>query len=79
MTDKVIIWVFGFLTGLVMAAMASRPPRDHDNDWRRSFNHENTAPNSSKERPLKFRRSDNGYSPRPSTTKSDIIPPPRNP
>ena len=38
MTGKVIIWASGFLTGLVMAAMASRPPRDRDNNWRRSIN-----------------------------------------
>ena len=31
-------------------------PPDHD--WRRSFSHENTAPNSSEERPRRFRRSE---------------------
>ena len=57
-------------------------PRDRDPDWRRSFNHENTAPNSSEERPLKFRRSGDGYSSGPTTPKPDIIPKPqrrRNP
>jgi len=59
-------------------------PRDRDPDWRRSFNHENTAPNSSEERPLKFRRSirfDEGRVQRgngtggPTTPKPEFPPP----
>jgi hypothetical protein len=54
------------------------PPyrRDLDPDWRRSFNHENTALNSSEERPLRLRRSGNGSS-GPTTPKPDIIPKPQ--
>jgi hypothetical protein len=63
---------------------AQRPPQGSygrclEADWRRSFNHENIAPNSSEERPLKFRRSGDGYSSGPTTPKPDIIPKPQFP
>lgn len=68
----------GFLAGWWMCAATW--PRDRHPDLRRSFNHENTAPNSSEERPLKWRqrtvrldegrvqrsnRSGAGYQPKP--------------
>jgi len=59
------------------AELLMPPTRDRDPDWRRSFNHENTAPNSSEERPLRFRRSGDGYRPNPSIPGAN--PPPRNP
>jgi hypothetical protein len=40
------------------AELLMPPTRDRNPDWRRSFNHENTAPNSSEERPRRFRRSE---------------------
>lgn len=61
MAEPSIIWLSGVATGLVMAGMARRPPRDRDPDWRRSFNHENTNRNSSETRPRKF---SSGYQPR---------------
>jgi hypothetical protein len=45
----------------------------------RGNNHENTAPNSSEERPLRLRRSGDSYSSGPTTPKPDIIPKPQPP
>lgn len=59
---------------------AGEPPlKLRRSDQGRSFNHENTAPNSSEERPLKFRRSGDGYSSGPTTPKPDIISKPQFP
>ena len=57
----------GFLVGWLMCAATwplyrcerMKPPKGSyslppDHDWRRSINHENTAPNSSEERPRTF-------------------------
>ena len=95
MTDHMIIWISGLCTGLVMAVMASRPRRDRDPDWRRSFTHENTnrpggppplkLRRSEPDLPEQFIRMDEGPVQRgtgcggPTTPKPDIIPKPQFP
>jgi hypothetical protein len=59
------------------AELLMPPARDRDPDLRRSFSHENTAPNSSEERPLRFCRSTDGYQPRPQQGTPN--PPPSEP
>ncbi|MEN9491779.1 MAG: hypothetical protein RJA63_2228 [Pseudomonadota bacterium] len=58
------------------AELLMPPPRDRDPDWRRSFTHENTSRPSGPP-PLKFRRSSDGYQPRPQQGTPN--PPPSEP
>jgi hypothetical protein len=56
------------------AELLLQPSPDRDPDLRRSFNHENTARNSSEARPRKF---SSGYQPR--SQGGPTNPPPQNP
>jgi hypothetical protein len=58
------------------AELLMPPPRDRDPDWRRSFTHENVNRPAGPP-PLKFRRSEYGYQPRPQQGTPN--PPPSEP
>jgi hypothetical protein len=76
-------FAIGLGVGLFWGRALASVPRDQDPDFRRRFNHENTAPNSSEERPFKFKQSvtwregpvqrGNGEG-GPTTPKPEIIP-----
>jgi len=80
-TDLTTAWmlgcVCGFFIGVTVAGRRQPTCRElmRDPDWRRSFSHENTnAPQGPP--PLKFRRSGDAGSLRPTTSKTPIKPAP---
>lgn len=73
LTAAISAYTVGWLSRLWVA---SRPRRDRDPDWRRSFNHENTNPPNGQP-PMKFVTS--GRNPPPTSPKPKIIPKPQFP